>query len=248
VLYWGTSSEGDEDRALYIEKGFAMKNAMLCRFLLGVLCLVWWPVAATAYGDWRIGQAQERLKALGFTPGPIDGVLGPRTKAALRRYQAQHGLPATAVLDEATRTSLLPRELSPGAGAGEQPRELPQGAGAGEQRPPMKAPPGGAFRKVSTLVQLPDFLPGLGTLYVDPRTLPVGPFLAYDRQGNLVSSVYMLPLKDLGAHRSFSDLPVTPAAVNHVDIYYNEGHPGVPDPHYHLVLWYIPPEATAALK
>src|SRR5436309_9931615 len=146
-----------------------MKNAMLCRFLLGVLCLVWWPVAVTAYGDWRIGQAQERLKALGFTPGPLDGVLGPRTKAALRQYQVQHGLPATAVLDEATRTSLLPRELlpPPGAGAGEPPRELPPGAGAGEPRPPMKAPPGGSFRKVSTLVQLPDFLPGLGTLYVD---------------------------------------------------------------------------------
>ena len=112
----------------------------------------------------------------------------------------------------------------------------------------MKAPPGGSFRKVSTLVQLPDFLPGLGTLYVDPRTLPVGPFLAYDRQGNLVSSIYMLLLKDLGAHKSFDDLPVTPAAVNHVDIYYNEGHPGVPDPHYHLVLWYISPEATAAQK
>src|ERR671925_52643 len=51
------------------------------------------------------------------------------------------------------------------------------------QAPPMKAPPGGAFRKVSTLVQLPEFLPGLGILYVDPRTLPAGPFLAYDRQG-----------------------------------------------------------------
>jgi hypothetical protein len=112
----------------------------------------------------------------------------------------------------------------------------------------MKAPPGGAFKKVSTLVQLPDFLPGLGTLYIDPRTLPVGPFLAYDRQGNLISSVYMVPLKDLGAHKSFNDLPVSPTAVTHVDIYYNEGHPGVPDPHYHLVLWYISSEAAAALK
>ena len=46
-----------------------------------------------------------------------------------------------------------------------------------------KAPPGGAYKKVSTLVALPDFLPGLGTLYVDPATLPAGPFLAYDHQG-----------------------------------------------------------------
>ncbi|MEO8453170.1 MAG: hypothetical protein ABI647_25500, partial [Gemmatimonadota bacterium] len=52
-----------------------------------------------------------------------------------------------------------------------------------------KAPPGGAYKGVSTLVQLPDFLPGLGTLYVDPASLPAGPFLAYDRGGNLVSSI-----------------------------------------------------------
>ena len=33
------------------------------------------------------------------------------------------------------------------------------------------APPEGEYRKVSELVTLPDFLPGLGTLYVDPATL-----------------------------------------------------------------------------
>jgi len=212
-----------------------MMPARLCRFLLGVFCLVWWPVTVTAFGDWRIGQAQERLKDLGFHLGPIDGVLGPRTTAALRQYQAQQGLPVTAVLDDATRTSLLSPEFS-------------QRAVAEAQTPQLKAPPGGAFRKVSTLVQLPDFFPGLGTLYVDPKSLPAGPFLAYDRQGNLVSSIYMLPLKDLGIHKSFQDLPVAHATVSHVDIYYNEGHPGVPDPHYHIVLWYISPAATEALK
>jgi hypothetical protein len=41
-----------------------------------------------------------------------------------------------------------------------------------------KAPPAGAYKKVSELVKLPDFLPGLGQLYVDPKTLPAGPFLA----------------------------------------------------------------------
>ena len=39
-----------------------------------------------------------------------------------------------------------------------------------------KAPPGGAYKKVSELVKLTDFLPGLGTLYVNPSTLPQGPF------------------------------------------------------------------------
>jgi hypothetical protein len=55
------------------------------------------------------------------------------------------------------------------------------------------APPASNYKKVSTLVALPDFVPGFGTLYVDPKTVPAGPFLAYDRQGKLVSSVYRFP-------------------------------------------------------
>ena len=101
------------------------------------------------------------------------------------------------------------------------------------------APPGGEYKKVSTLVALPDFVPGLGTLYVDPKTLPAGPFLAYDKQGQLVSSVYMIPLKDIEAHKAFNDLAVAKDKVDHVDMYYNAGHPGVAEPHYHIVLWHV---------
>jgi hypothetical protein len=50
-----------------------------------------------------------------------------------------------------------------------------------------KAPPPAPYQAVSKLVKLPDFLPGLGTLYVDPKTLPDGPFLAYDHHGKLVT-------------------------------------------------------------
>ena len=103
-----------------------------------------------------------------------------------------------------------------------------------------KAPPGGAYKKVSELVKLPDFLPGLGTLYVNPSTLPEGPFLAYDHAGKLVSTIYMIPLKDLNAERAFADLAAPGGNVDHVSIYYNAGHPGVPDPHYHIVLWHVP--------
>jgi hypothetical protein len=111
----------------------------------------------------------------------------------------------------------------------------------------LKAPPGGDYKKLSELAQLPDYFPGLGTLYVDPTSLPAGPFLAYDRAGNLVSSVYMIPLRDLRAGKAFSALGSAPGKVDHVDIYYNNGHPGVPDPHYHIVLWYITPAQVEAL-
>ena len=41
--------------------------------------------------------------------GPVDGVVGPRTRQALRAYQARAGLPQTGVLDDATFHRLAPR-------------------------------------------------------------------------------------------------------------------------------------------
>ena len=212
-----------------------MRTFKLYWVLMGTLCLVLWSGVIAAALDWRIGQAQDRLKAAGFNPGPLDGVLGPRTKEALRRYQASQGLPATGELDEATRQALMRSDLS-------------QTAGEAGQESLLKAPPGGAYVKLSSLAQSHDYFPGLGTLYVNPTTLPVGPFLAYDRQGNLASSVYMIPLSDFRAGKAFNRLTAARAKADHVDIYYNNGHAGAPDPHYHIVLWYIPPEAAAALK
>ncbi|MEO8580059.1 MAG: hypothetical protein ABI469_07415 [Gemmatimonadales bacterium] len=110
------------------------------------------------------------------------------------------------------------------------------------------APPGGAYQKVSALVALPDYLPGLGTLYVDPSTLPAGPFLAYDHAGALVSSIYMIPLKDMNAKKAFTGLKAAHANVDHVDIVYNAGHPGVAEPHYHMIVWYVSPARAALLS
>lgn len=42
-----------------------------------------------------IAAVQQALAAKGYRPGPADGVLGPRTRAAIRRYQADYGLPVT---------------------------------------------------------------------------------------------------------------------------------------------------------
>lgn len=108
------------------------------------------------------------------------------------------------------------------------------------------APPGGAYQAVSDLVELPEFLPGLGQLYVDPATLPAGPFLAYDRENKLVSTVYMIPVEDLNPDKRFDDLATAGAAVDHVDIYFNAGHPGVEKPHAHVVLWHVADESRVA--
>jgi hypothetical protein len=103
-----------------------------------------------------------------------------------------------------------------------------------------QAPPAEPYKKVSELVTLPDFLPGLGQLYVDPATLPAGPFLAYDHDGKLVSTIYMIPVEDLNPDKKFEDLGVGASNVDHVDVYFNAGHPGVENPHAHVVLWHVP--------
>lgn len=53
-----------------------------------------------------IRQAQEALKNKGRDPGPIDGVLGSRTVAALNDYQKVEGLATTGRLDAKTMESL----------------------------------------------------------------------------------------------------------------------------------------------
>lgn len=108
-----------------------------------------------------------------------------------------------------------------------------------------EAPPAAPYQPVSALVTLPDFIPGLGQLFVDPATLPAGPFLAYDRDGALVSTVYMIPLADLNPDTAFDDLAAAGGTVDHVDIHYNAGHPGVEVPHAHIVLWHVPADEEA---
>ena len=109
---------------------------------------------------------------------------------------------------------------------------------------PVSGPPPAGYERVSTLVRLPDFIPGLGTLYVRPGTLPAGPFLAYDRDNRLVSTIYMIPFGDLDAHKAFEHLPVGPAPVREVELYFNPGHAGVEQAHYHIVLWHVPEDSA----
>jgi hypothetical protein len=101
-----------------------------------------------------------------------------------------------------------------------------------------QAPPPAPYQAVSDLVDLPEFLPGLGQLFVDPATLPGGPFLAYDHEGKLPATVYMTPLQDLQNGTAYNDLPLGASEVTGVDIYYNAGHPGVEQPHAHVVLYH----------
>jgi hypothetical protein len=113
------------------------------------------------------------------------------------------------------------------------------------QNTEAKTAPPANFKKVSTLVRLPDWLPGLGTLYVDPTSLPVGPYLGYNHTGQLVNVTYMISLKDLTEHKNFDGLGGAIAAmglqIDHTSVDYNPGHPGLQEPHYHITEWFITP-------
>lgn len=102
----------------------------------------------------------------------------------------------------------------------------------------MASPPGDPYVQVSDVLPLPEFLPGLGTLFVDPGTLPAGPFLSYDHDGRLSATVYMTPIEDMASGTAYDGLGIGSHTVSGVDIYYNAGHPGVEKPHAHVVLYH----------
>lgn len=100
------------------------------------------------------------------------------------------------------------------------------------------APPGASYVQVSDVLPLPEFIPGLGTLFVNPDTLPAGPFLAYDHDGKLSATIYMTPLEELQNGTAYDGLGIGSHTVSSVDVYYNAGHPGVEVPHAHVVLYH----------
>jgi len=56
--------------------------------------------------DGSIRNAQTALNAQGYSAGTEDGVAGPNTQAALRKFQADKGLAQTGMLDAETKSAL----------------------------------------------------------------------------------------------------------------------------------------------
>ncbi len=69
----------------------------MIKILLGTvvaLGLLAFPVLAADHAD-NVKKTQEILKEKGYYRGQIDGIIGPQTRAALRRYQHENDLPVT---------------------------------------------------------------------------------------------------------------------------------------------------------
>jgi peptidoglycan hydrolase-like protein with peptidoglycan-binding domain len=54
----------------------------------------------------EVRAVQEALRAKGYDPGPIDGVLGRKTASALKAFQKAEKLPVTGQLTSDTRSKL----------------------------------------------------------------------------------------------------------------------------------------------
>jgi peptidoglycan hydrolase-like protein with peptidoglycan-binding domain len=73
-----------------------------------------------------VSRMQERLRALGFDAGPVNGDFGTKTQAALAQFQLSRAIPASGQLDDQTLAELgVERDDQASAGATSNP-ERPQ--------------------------------------------------------------------------------------------------------------------------
>ena len=65
-----------------------------------------------AKGSDDVRQAQQALTEKGFNPGPVDGRMGPHTKAAISDFQKKENLKVTGSLDRETKSKLVNASVS----------------------------------------------------------------------------------------------------------------------------------------
>jgi membrane-associated HD superfamily phosphohydrolase len=63
--------------------------------------------------DPEIIQVQKALKAVGYDPGPADGMMGSKTINALNQYQQDNDLPVTGLADTVTKNTLFRQSERP---------------------------------------------------------------------------------------------------------------------------------------
>lgn len=95
-----------------------MKNL---RVIVAVFFLIAFLGALPAYAgkpDPKLHKAQSLLLELGYHPGPADGRMGKKTRFAIKKFQHDHGMPESGILDDRTLQKLKDQSAkkdSPGA-------------------------------------------------------------------------------------------------------------------------------------
>jgi hypothetical protein len=85
-------------------------------------------------------------------------------------------------------------------------------------------------------------VPALGDVYWNPSKLPFGPtYGAY--KGRPIFEEFMISQKDFGRGQNWQNIqvPIGGFKIDHVDIWFAQhGHPGAEQPHYDVILFYVP--------
>ena len=84
-----------------------------------------------------VSKIQTALQLAGFSPGPIDGIYGLRTKTAVQSFQSAHGLPIDGIVGPNTWSVLLTGT----APAGAQPATITIPRGKPANLPPLSQDP-----------------------------------------------------------------------------------------------------------
>jgi peptidoglycan hydrolase-like protein with peptidoglycan-binding domain/DNA invertase Pin-like site-specific DNA recombinase len=96
-------------------------------------------------GSPRVRTVQRQLREHGFRPGPVDGLFGPRTEAALKRFQRADGLAANGVVTRRTGRRLAgagpaaPNTQTPATSEPER-RQTPDRPSQATPRPGAESP------------------------------------------------------------------------------------------------------------
>jgi hypothetical protein len=94
--YGGTKSERQHESGVPLPEGSAY-SGMTARS------------ESASHAQWnatQVKEAQQALKTNGYDPGPVDGIMGPQTREAIKNFQNAKGLQATGTLDSHTAQSL----------------------------------------------------------------------------------------------------------------------------------------------
>jgi peptidoglycan hydrolase-like protein with peptidoglycan-binding domain len=97
--------------------------------------------AAPGHGD--VADIQKALQKLGYDPGKIDGLMGPHTQAAIKKFQQANGLAVDGIVGSKTQAAL--DQALEGAAAGGK----PAAPAAVAQAPPLNLAPWQAARQTA---------------------------------------------------------------------------------------------------
>jgi Putative peptidoglycan binding domain len=70
----------------------------------------------------QVRKLQQELKAAGCSPGPVDGIFGPKTLAAVKAYQAKNNLAVDGMVGPRTWKALADDRFEPAKQTGPQPK------------------------------------------------------------------------------------------------------------------------------